>query len=302
MPPRSLVALILLWLALGGAGPVEPPPGQAELLSTYTWHKEGEDFGGFSGLELNSDGQRFTVITDRARLFTGRIIREDGKITGIETDPALTLSGPDGQPLGRYETDSEGLAIAPDGTLHISFEGVHRVLSYASADGPAKALPRHDDFVRMQLNSSLEALAIGPDGTLYTLPERSGRMTKPFPVYRSKGGTWDQPFTIPREGEYLPVGADFGPDGRFYLLERYLTGIFGFRSRLRSFALGPDGFADERLELETGTGRHDNLEGLSIWRDESGALRATMISDDNFRTFQRTEIVEYGLGSPDDQN
>jgi hypothetical protein len=42
------------------------------------------------------------------------------------------------------------------------------------------------------------------------------------------------------------------------------------------------------------TGTHDNLEGLDVWADAEG-LRATMISDDNFRFFQRTEIVDYRL-------
>jgi len=40
---------------------------------------------------------------------------------------------------------------------------------------------------------------------------------------------------------------------------------------------------------------HDNLEGVSVWRDADGALRATLVSDDNFRFLQQTEIVEYLL-------
>ena len=35
-----------------------------------------------------------------------------------------------------------------------------------------------------------------------------------------------------------------------------------------------------------------NGEGLSVWQAVDG-LRLTMIADDNFRWFQRTEIVEY---------
>jgi hypothetical protein len=40
---------------------------------------------------------------------------------------------------------------------------------------------------------------------------------------------------------------------------------------------------------------HDNLEGLSVWRDDQGVLHATMISDDNFIFVQQTQIVEYRL-------
>ena len=53
--------------------------------------------------------------------------------------------------------------------------------------------------------------------------------------------------------------------------------------------------SDEEIVFETGTGTHDNLEGLSVWRDDQGRLRATMISDDNFLALQRTELVEYLL-------
>ena len=52
--------------------------------------------------------------------------------------------------------------------------------------------------------------------------------------------------------------------------------------------------SDEETLLETSLFTHDNLEGLSVWRD-GGTLVMTMISDDNFRGVQRTEIVEYLL-------
>ena len=32
-----------------------------------------------------------------------------------------------------------------------------------------------------------------------------------------------------------------------------------------------------------------------VWRDDLGRIRLTMVSDDNFRFFQRTEFVEYAL-------
>lgn len=147
----------------------------------------------------------------------------------------------------------------------------------------------------MQQNSSLEALAIGPDGALYVLPERSGRLTRPFPVYRYAGGAWTQPFEIPRRGEFLMTGADFGPDGRLYLLERHLASIFGFQTRVRSFRVAENRVSDERVELVTSTGTHDNLEGIAVWRDAAGRIRLTMVSDDNFRAFQVTEFVEYRL-------
>ncbi len=84
-------------------------------------------------------------------------------------------------------------------------------------------------------------------------------------------------------------GADVGPDGMLYVLERDFA-VFGFRSRVRRFAR--DG-SDETVILESRTGQHDNLEGISVWRDAAGDIRITMVADDNFGAFQRNEIVDY---------
>ncbi|MEL7183193.1 MAG: esterase-like activity of phytase family protein, partial [Pseudomonadota bacterium] len=127
------------------------------------------------------------------------------------------------------------------------------------------------------------------EGRLYAIPERSGDLARPFPVYRRTGTTWEQPFTLRRDGRYLVAGADVGPDGRLYLLERQFA-LVGFRTRVRSFTLTGE---DERLELETAVGTHDNLEGLCVWTDGAGRLRLTMVSDDNQNAIQRTEFVEY---------
>jgi hypothetical protein len=131
-------------------------------------------------------------------------------------------------------------------------------------------------------------------GTLYGVPERSGGLTEPFPVYRYRDGVWDVPFSVARRGEFLPVGADVGPDGLLYLLERRFLGVFGLQSRVRRFAVDGDGIGQEQTLFETLPRTHDNLEGIAVWRDAQGFIRLTMISDDNGRApLQRTEFVEY---------
>ncbi|MCR8724713.1 esterase-like activity of phytase family protein [Frigidibacter sp. ROC022] len=284
-------ALALLTLA---AAPLKAETGAAaQYLGSYAWERPDKAFGGYSGLELAADGLGFTALSDHATVVTGRLIRENGRIIGVEAGPAIRLKSSKGQPLQHENADSEGLAIAADGALFISFEGNTRVARHPAPDASASLLPRPKDFGRMQKNSGLEALAIDARGTLYTMPERSGAFSTPFPVFRFRDGRWDQPFSIPRRGAFLAVGADIGPDGRFYLLERELSSIFGFRARVRRFDIAETGLTGETTLLETSAGTHDNLEGISVWRDGSGAIRLTMISDDNFRSFQRTEFVEY---------
>jgi len=295
MRPSTFLPLIgagLLFLGLGGAA--QTTTG-AEYLGTYVWSGDGDMFGGFSGLELAADGNDFVAITDKGYITQGHLRREDSRISGVEASPLTELGDTDGGALDRYEGDSEGLALRDDGRIYVSFEAIHRVWTYSDPTSEAAWLPRDPAFEKMQNNSSLEALAIGPDGALYTMPERSGKLSLPFPVYRYRDGDWTNPFTIPRDGEFLPVGADFGPDGRFYLLERHLNGIFGFQSRVRSFLIEGDSISDEQVVLQTSTGTHDNLEGIAVWQDPAGDIRLTMISDDNFRIFQRTEFVEYRL-------
>lgn len=276
------VLIALLW---GAPGLAEP-----SLIGSYHWKADDPRFGGFSAIEVLDNGTRFVALSDRGNIVSGTFERDGGTITGMTMGQILPLRGPNGATLSHAASDSEGLAIADDGTLYLSFEWLHGIRRLDDISSPASVLftsPFFDDF---QSNASLEALAIGPDGALYTLPERSGLATRPFDVIRFKDGVWDQPFTIPRTGPFLIAGADIGPDGRLYVLERDFVGI-GFRSRVRRFALDGSG---EELILETGIRTHDNLEGISIWEDESG-LRMTLISDDNFRAFQRTEIVEYRL-------
>ncbi|MDX8352576.1 esterase-like activity of phytase family protein [Cognatiyoonia sp. IB215182] len=277
----------LCTIALLGAGPA---CAEATLISTYVWQDSDPNFGGFSAIEVSDDGSSFIALSDRGHMTEGRFVREDGVIEAVNNQPLEVLRAPHRAPLRRHERDSEGLAHAPDGGVFVSFEWTHGLRYFERVGAFGSELIDPPTAIELQSNSSFEALAIGLDGALYTLPERSGLATRPFPVFRYKEGVWDQPFEVPRTGPYLMAGADIGPDGRLYLLERDFAGV-GFRTRVRRFDLNG---GSEELILQTGLGVHDNLEGISVWEDADG-LRLTMISDDNFSFFQQTQIVEYRL-------
>jgi len=289
-----LIAALWMILALdGSAGTLLAP----NFISSYIWRSDAPKHGGFSGLELSADGSQFTAISDRGGGTTGQITRDNaGHITAITAAPVANIKDTNGQPLHPERSDSEGLAIAPGGQTFISFEGVGtaRLMAFDSLSKPGRDLPRPPEFAALRRNSALEALAIDAKGVLYTLPE-TPRGTGPYPVFRFANGKWDHKLTLPRSKAFDAVGADFGPDGRFYLLERGFHGIFGFSSQVRSFAVTPRGFADARLELRTTPATHDNLEGIAVWRDAAGNIRLTMIADDNFFWAQRTEVVEYRI-------
>ncbi len=286
---RSLIFGLLL------AACAAPVSGSArvEYVGTYVWSLPGDDFGGFSGIEISDDGTRFTVISDRAWVRWGGVTRDAyGRIRGLEMAGRAQLQDSSGNPLkpGRLG-DSEGLAISPSGSAWISFEGLDRVARYDDFDRPAIRLPVPPEWSELQVNEGFEALAITAEGDLLTLPEYSPD-DREFPVWRYRNGSWDQPFAIPADPDWQSVGADFGPDGKLYLLERNFRGLLGFRSRVRRFVLGEAGVISSEELLRSGTLQYDNLEGIAVWDDGLG-IRITMISDDNFLPVQRTELIEY---------
>ncbi|MES0825698.1 esterase-like activity of phytase family protein [Ruegeria sp. SCP11] len=266
----------------------------ATHLSSYTWRHSADWFGGFSALQVSDNGRQIVVLSDSAVLARAVIERDGDEITGVRFTGDWPVLSSKGRPMSGKAGDSEGIAVAPDGSYYISFEALHRVAWYAASDAKAVVLPRPEAFENLSDNGSLEALAIDDKGWLYTLPEKSRTKLGKIPVYRWDGQAWSTPFVLPQRGNFLPVSADFGPDGRFYVLERSLS-LIGFRTRLRRWQITEDGAEAEETLFESGTGTHDNLEGLSVWRDDQGRLRATMVSDDNFMILQRTELVEYLL-------
>lgn len=289
---RPLIAAALAALAwTAPAGAV-----QVDYVGTHVWREQDPDFGGFSGLELSEDGSRYWALSDRSVLRWGSIERDEaGRIRALTTAGQARLKDSKGRRLKPgYQGDSEGLAVGPGGAIWVSFEGLNRVARYDDPDGPATRLRVPRPMEAWPINAGLEALAITGDGTLLTLPERSGAYDRPFPIWRFRDGRWDQPWSLPRTDRWLPVGADIGPDGRFYLLERDFLGVLGFANRVRRFELTEEGLGTPELLLQTAPMQYDNLEGIAVWRDAQG-LRLTMISDDNFLLLQRTELVEYRL-------
>jgi hypothetical protein len=249
--------------------------------------------GGYSGMELGPDGRQMVLISDRGRILRGQLERHHDDLHAT-TGPAISLQDRNLRRLNGRANDAEGIALGPDGTVFISFEGIHGLRAYAPGQMRALPLPRHADFHKMPGNGGLEALAIDHHGTVFAIPERSWARRGRLALYRYQQNSWTRWANYPRKPGFLPVGADFGPDGRLYVLERHFKG-FGFASLVRSFAVTPQGPADPQILLQTPERYHGNLEGLAVWRDETGQIRLTMVADDNFLSLLPNEIVEYVL-------
>ena len=283
-----MIRLALALICLCGTALAEP---SLRANGTLRWQLDAQWFGGWSGIEVRATGTEMTVVSDRGQLLDADIRRKDGRIVGVDVHSSVRLNKASGGRLRKKASDAEALAILEDGTAFISFEHRHRIMQLGLKTGRTRGRIDLPFTNEMGNNSGVEALAIGPDGTLYALIEKAPQSGQPFPLYAYSNGAWRVSARIPQRGPFVPVGADFDPYGRLWLLERATTPV-GFRSRVRLFNLAP-GSAREYTMFTSLPSRYDNLEGISVWQDPNGRLHVTMISDDNFLRLQRTQIVEY---------
>lgn len=288
---------MLAALAAAGVAVAVAEPGDAVALPL----PYAGPLGGWSGIDVSPDGTRFFAVTDAGRSTSGRLLRDGGVLVGIDAPPPRRLPGLRGQPTIRESDDSEGIDVDWEtGEVWISFEGFARLRRYAPPDMAAHWLPDLPREFLPRKNRGFEALARDDAGDAYTLPEQPasgyGPMTV-YPLYRldARSGTWAVATRLTHDRDWLSTGADFGPDGALYLLERRFLGV-AFAARIRRFDLrSVAGLLHGDEVWRSSLGRYGNLEGLGLWRDAEGHLRAVMVADDNHRAWQRGQIVEVTL-------
>ncbi|MCC6306132.1 MAG: esterase-like activity of phytase family protein [Rhodobacteraceae bacterium] len=296
MPRRGRRALTLLALvALAGPPTSAAGPGGAAFLGRAAVAAGEGGIGGLSGLVVAAGGEDFVAVSDRGRIVAGHLRRDAaGALVAAAAGPALPLADRAGRPLARRRADAEAIAAAPGGGFFVAFEGAHRVVFYPRPGAAAgRSLPPLPGDGRLPANTGVEALATDARGLLHAIPERPPPGRDDLPVWRLLPSGWEEVAALDRIPPFSVTGADFGPDGALYVLERAVVLPFGFRSRVRRFALGRGGAGE--VVLLTPPGRHGNLEGIAVWRDATGGLRLTMVADDNFLPLLATEVVEYRL-------
>lgn len=153
------------------------------------------------------------------------------RLVGVETLGAVILQDKYGIPLKGPYRDSEGLALATDGTLLISFERqpricAHRLNGYqASCWNLSENLQDPRNY--QGANLSLEAVTILPGGKALTGPEaplEGAGNTRQLHLYEAEGHEPTAPRIITA---YHPGGLLVGlatlPGGRLLVLERSRT-------------------------------------------------------------------------------
>lgn len=282
MPLRPAVALIALLALAQTAG--------ADTALVRLTSPDGS-VGGLSGIEVLDHGRRFIALSDRGFLLEGGMLREDGKLSGIEVTSKKRLPRADGQGAEAVTVDSEGIAITPQGEILISTEQTNQIW-WLAPDLSPRSVVSPPDAGRLPHNGAYEALAVAPNGDVYTVGEGVLADGSAPHLWRYDGKDWQALLRIPREDRYMPVGADFGPDGQLYILQRAV----GLGLRARILRLDPeDPATPPQLIWESDRHPGTNFEGLSIWTTEAGQLMVTLVSDNNFWPLFQTVFLEKPL-------
>lgn len=250
-------------------------------------------FGGLSGLVMEGPDAAL-AISDIGRWIRFRLKKENGRLTGVEDiryAPILDAEGKIAPPGAR---NAEALARDPvSGRIWVAFEGYHRIWVYDAPDGPVLRRVLHPDWASFSENAGIEALARDAEGRLWAVGEDEA--TESFPLWIGGPGAWEAK-RVPRRGDYRPTGADFDPQGRFYLTTRAFSYTGGFRFQLRRLTWGPGEtpVTDEVL-LEYGAVTNiDNIESVAIWAD-AGRTWLLIAADDNFMPLERNVLALYEI-------
>lgn len=276
----TFLGIAVLWITLNVTASIVPILPKDPLL------------GGLSGVTVSPDGQSFTALGDRGMIVRGRLERTNGTLTGATQTEVALLLDQNGNPYVNVDNDSEGMDIDADGNVIVVFEHVHRVALF----GPDLRERRYPPFRNIRIpvpNAGFESLALDDQQRPVVIIEGPIRQKDQAEIMRLEHGIWRQIGTLQLSDGFVAVGADFGPDGALYVLERKF-GLVGFRSRLKRVQLVEDTVMQGEI-IWAPTGTQGNLEGISIWQDDTGNLRAVMVADDNFLPLLPGGITEITL-------
>lgn len=291
--------------------PVEAPSPQVGRL-TYRGglqlalreRREGEAFGGLSGLEVLEDG-RFLAVSDFGAWVEGHLeLDAEGNLVGVTGLRQAQMRDENGDVFPNKEAaDAEDLAQLPDGRFAVSFEQTQSIRVYdLNRDGPfgaARRGPVLEGASALPSNTGLEALTATANGALLVGAEGGADADTPLWLARLDAAT-PAPvvarYVLPRA--YSLTSLDRAPDGDFIALERFYAPIIGPRARITrvTTAMIESGRVEpEELARLDPPFPLDNFEGISAVRAPGGGLRIYVISDDNLSERQRTLLLAFDV-------
>lgn len=289
----GLLGLVLVRLGVWAWGGQSLHGDVVQGPEIFVWEASEDGFGGLSALVMAPDGLALVAGGDRGHYIEAQLTRDPaGQITAI-TPPVLTpVSLASGRPPSKFKRDLEALSPMPGGRMAQAFEGFVRIEMLGHPTERPTPIHRWDQFAQFFGNTAFEALATLPDGRLLAISERKSKTDQAFTVIHD-GKAWQQgpPLTVP-DG-FAVTGADVGPDGCLYVVERRYGLASGFSARLRRLQF------EERwqgtLIYATPPAALGNIEAVSSWQDSAGNVVLTLVADNNFLPLTPTRLIELRL-------
>ena len=264
-------------------------------------------FGGLSGFRIDPTGHTFTMISDKGVWFTGRLVYDGTRVTGMTDVRTAPMRGSDGNRItARGWFDSESLAI--DGSIaYVGLERVNQILRFDFSRGGIRALGEPiiipPPIGNLPFNKGIEAMVVVGSGhklagTLIAISERGLDSEGNILGFLINGPTPGQ-FAVTRSNDYDISDATLLPSGDLLVLERKFSILSGVGIRIRRIplaAIAPGALVDGPAIFEVDLGYEiDNMEGIDCHTAENGDVVLTMVSDDNFSMIQRTLLLQFTL-------
>lgn len=290
------VTVSALALPLSERDPSQHKAGSMRYVAGWALTAGHANFGGFSGLVVTAEG-KLVAISDRGDWLEADLDLEAAKpLLNARMRPFSV----DAKGKSKAALDSESLIAKGDGFL-VAFEGDHRLVEVApdrsTRLSPLTALM---DFTGVPDNSGLEAITLVGD-RLFALPERGTDVDGRLHGWLVGPEGSETVYFRPPVG-YSPTDAATMANGDvLVLLRRYspLDGVSAKVVRLEGHAIKPGATleGEELVHLEPPLAV-DNMEGLDVIERPGALPLVLMISDDNFRSSQRTLLLAFELESP----
>jgi len=274
-------------------------------------HREIKNFGGLSDLTFTSSRGHLAIVTDKGHIISAQLLYdEDGAPEKIEGAKIERLRNSKGVKLPTtFSRDPEAIdTVYRNGkpyAVRVGFEHLTRVADFTldgnRPGGAAKEYTIPSWLTRQRHNGSIEALCIAPPaspvaGSTLIIAENvrdDANNNKAWLSGKQDGGN----LKFKADGGYKPTACQFTPEGDLLILSRDI-GIFGFAMKLW-FVPKERVHADTLMQgwtiLEASGGDVDNMEGLTSHIDENGKIVISILSDDNFRSWERTLLLQFEL-------
>jgi hypothetical protein len=277
--------------------------GLLTFLSGFVLRADDPRFGGLSGLALTEDGTVLYAVSDHGYGFAVPLQQApDGRLTGFGTWTVSRLRDPQGKPIRYAMRDAEAVVREPGGALVVAFEGRPRLWRYPLATLPFTALPQiwplPAELVRAPRNGGMEAVTRLSDGRWLLLTEAFANADGSLKGWVQHGNTF-LPLAYQPFAGFRPTDVAALASGDVVVLERHyglLSGLSARLLRLSSEDIHPgarlQGQEIARLESPLTV---DNFEGLAAHEAPQQGTLLYLVTDDNYRTVQRTLLLQFRL-------